>query len=166
MARGRPARILSDDRALTIINAIRNGNTRATAAALAGVGKSTLFAWLDKGRPDDETGEYPKDEFGKLRRAVEQADAECEQDMVKTVKTAAFGYQDEEGIYRPGDWKAALEFLQRKNPGEWGKIERSKVELTGKDGGPVEVDVNDAKGRLLAGIKKLQPKPESSDGEA
>lgn len=148
---------LTDERALKIVSAIRDGNTRATAAALGGINVRTLHLWMSQGAPNDD-GNYPDNDYGKLRASIDVADAECEVDMVQTITTTAKGYTDAEGNYIPGDYKAALEFLQRKNPGEWGKVDRSKVELTGADGGPVEMDVSGAKDLLLAGIERLKPK--------
>lgn len=159
----RPIKI-NDDRSLKIVSAIRDGNTRATAAALAGISTRTLYDWMQRGKPDDETGEYPDDDYGKLHASVLVADAECERDLVASIRTASLVRRDSEGNAIPGDWKAALEFLQRKNPGEWGRVDRSKVELTGKDGGAVAVDVSGARDLLAAGLERLKPKPDTEDG--
>lgn len=39
-----------------------------------------------------------------------------------------------------------------------------KVELTGKDGGAVAVDVSGARDLLAAGLERLKPKPDTEDG--
>ncbi len=38
-----------------------------------------------------------------------------------------------------------------------------KVELTGKDGGAVEVDVSGARDLLIAGLERLKPKPDGAE---
>lgn len=37
----------------------------------------------------------------------------------------------------PGDWRAAMEYLARRDPEHWARSAPQKVEHTGKDGGPI-----------------------------
>ena len=44
------------------------------------------------------------------------------------------------------DWRASAEFLARRFPAEWGRVDRH--EITGKDGGPVRIEARQALERL------------------
>jgi hypothetical protein len=37
----------------------------------------------------------------------------------------------------PGDWRAAMEYLARRDPENWARVNPQKVEVTGKDGGAI-----------------------------
>ena len=108
-----------------ICEAIRNGAYIETAAALAGISKDTLYAWLRKGA---------RAQGGKFRvfsDAVEKAMAEAEQDDLLIIKRAA-----QEGIWQAAAWR-----LERKHPERWGRVDRLQAEIAGKDGGPIQIVV-------------------------
>lgn len=81
-------------------------------AAIIGVNQDTLHNWLKKGR--DEPNLYP--EFALLYEEYSRAVAECHERMLKTVVQTATGFGDD-------NWRAALEFLQRRDPENFGKKE-------------------------------------------
>lgn len=104
-----------------IVNAVAAGNYADTAAALAGISKGTFFAWIKKGA---------RSHYGKFRDfsdAIEKAQAESEVRDLRYIGQAAAA----------GSWQAAAWRLEQKFPKRWGRVDRSEV--TGKDGGPVEV---------------------------
>lgn len=115
-ARGRPI-ILTPEIQEQITTVIRNGNYIETAAAYAGIHKSTLYDWMKRGARErkrmEETGkrvlkkELPFLEFSD---AIEKALAESEMLDVSTIGKAA-----------EYDWKAAAWRLERKFPQKWGK---------------------------------------------
>lgn len=72
-------------------------------------------------------------------------------DKCDGVIAAAFDDPD----MRPGE-KAALAIQYKRLVGS------HKIELTGKDGGPVEVDIAGAKDLLMAGIDRLVPKSDDA----
>lgn len=109
--------MLTPQRSEVICEAISDGATREVAASAAGVGESTLYQWLKKGRD----GVEPYVEFAE---AIEKADAEGELSNIRTIKTAS-----------TSTWQAAAWLLERKHPERWGR--RDRMEVTGKDGAPV-----------------------------
>lgn len=105
----------------TIIAAVQGGNYYTTAAHLAGISVNTLYRWIKKG----ENGEKPFDEF---YEAIQEAEAIAESSLVHVVSAAA-----------KTDYKAGLELLSRRFPERWST--RQRHELTGDNGGPVELVV-------------------------
>lgn len=122
-----------------IITAIRAGNYIETAAAYAGVNKSTLYEWLKRGeREKQRVAENPRYRIRKSEKpyvefsnAVEKALAEAEIRDVAIIAKAA-----EE------QWQAAAWRLERKFPDRWGR--KGKVDLSAdKDGFKVVVEYVD-----------------------
>lgn len=120
---GRKTR-LTLDRQEKIINAIRAGAYIETAAAAAGINKTSLYAWLKKGE------RYPGTIFSAFADAVNAALAQAEMRDVLAISKAA----------GEGDWRAAAWRLERKFPGRWGQTTRTQI--SGPDGGPVQVNTN------------------------
>lgn len=122
-----------------IITAIRAGNYIETAAAYAGVNKSTLYEWLKRGEREKQRvaensryrirkSEKPYVEFS---NAVEKALAEAE---IRDVAIIAKAAQEQ--------WQAAAWRLERKFPDRWGR--KDKVDLSAdKDGFKVIVEYVD-----------------------
>jgi hypothetical protein len=102
---GRPTK-LDDLVAKRIYDAVAAGNTRRGAAAMAGVGYSTLKGWVQRGR----AGEEP---FAALLARLEKADVEAEAKRVKVITDAAEG----------GTWTAAAWWLERRRPDRWARRE-------------------------------------------
>lgn len=96
-----------------LIEALASGQSRRTAAAMAGVSQSTLFAWMAAGREDAESPE------GDLVRRVEEAEAEFIARHVANVEKAAI--EDKQ-------WTASAWLLERKDPEAWARKSRVSVE--------------------------------------
>lgn len=92
-----------------------------TAACAAGVSKQTLYTWLRRGADGDRR-------YAGFLDAVEKAQSEADLRDLKTIREAA----------QSGIWQAAAWRLERRHPEQWG---RRRVEVTGEDGGPVDVEV-------------------------
>jgi hypothetical protein len=101
MPTGRPS-ALTPEVQRRLCDAIAAGNTRHDAAQFAGVGESTLRAWLAQGR---------RRRRGKLRallQAVHKAEAEAVVRNVAIIQRAA-----------ATSWQAAAWWLERKRDGDW-----------------------------------------------
>ena len=108
----------------TIVRAIEVGNYASVAAGAAGIGERTYWRWMEQGERDAEAG---KDSiYQRFRQAVKKAEDEAEVAAVAYVRRAM-----------PGNWQAAMTYLERKHPAKWGR--RDRHEHTGADGGPIEI---------------------------
>lgn len=125
---------LTPHRRKRLVRALADGNTRRTAAALAGIDDSTLRRWLARGH-EEASGPYHT-----LRLAVEQAEAEAESRMVALIRSAA-----------PQTWQAAAWWLERRRPQDWRK--RTAVELEGEPRANVRVVI----GKPKIDPRKLSP---------
>lgn len=118
-----------------IITAIRAGNYIETAAAYAGITKSTLYDWLKRGeREKQRVAKNPRNRIRKeeaifvgFSNAVEKALAEAEIRDVAIIGKAAEEY-----------WQAAAWRLERKFPDRWG---RKKLDIDMKHSGDIEVEI-------------------------
>lgn len=115
---------LTDEISTEIAKHLIRGCSIADAAALAGIAESTYHAWIKRG----EAGEEPFAGFSELCRA---ARADARRRCVKTLIAAA----------REGDWKAAIAFLARSDPDNWGQKDRVKAEHSGELTIKVEYDI-------------------------
>lgn len=104
--------------------ALAGGNTRATAAGLAGIGERTLYRWLERGEEDSD--DDCETEFRQFWQAVKKAEAEAVEKHVAIVRNAA-----------PRSWQAAAWWLERRYPDDWGRKQairadvRAQVQATG-----------------------------------
>lgn len=127
---GRPTK-LNDDLKDQICKVVRAGNYIETAAAYAGLSKQTLYDWMKRGRREAEAriegkpAQRREEKYVRFLDAIEKALADSEIRDVAIVAKAA-----------TENWQAAAWKLERRNPGRWGRV---RHEITGKDGGPVEV---------------------------
>jgi hypothetical protein len=127
---------LTDERSQIIIDAVRNGVPRETAARLAGVAPSTLFLWLSKGQ--GSTSRYSE-----FLESVERAGAEAEEEALEVIRQAARGgavlgtrrYTKRDGTpvveetrAKP-DWQAAAWYLERAHRDSWTKTDRIDIKL-------------------------------------
>jgi hypothetical protein len=107
---GRPPKLAPEILA-RICDALRAGNYRETAAAYAGVRKSTLYDWLRRG------AKAPRGIYRELHDAVEKALADSEARDVALIGKAA-----------DRDWQAAAWRLERKFPERWGRRQHHDVD--------------------------------------
>lgn len=130
-----------------IVKAVRAGASYEAAAGAAGITETTLYRWL---REAEEDGAPPaKRQFQHdLMRA--RAEVEVRVVAASVMKGAIGGYELErvtefkpDGTrvervkYAPADPRAGLDFLARRDPARWAR--RNPVELSGPDGGPIQV---------------------------
>jgi hypothetical protein len=103
------------ERVERFLQAVKLGSTYRLAAAYAGISHETYATWLDT-----------KPEFF---AAVKEAEGAAVVGWLAKIEKAA----------NEGNWQAAAWKLERRLPEDFGRKDRQSVELTGKDGGPVEV---------------------------
>lgn len=113
---GRPTKLTPEIQA-KIVEALRAGNYIETAAAYAGINKTTLYDWLKRGARD-KSGPYHT-----FSNAVEKAMADAEMRDVLLIANAA-----------KENWQAAAWRLERKYPDKWGRKDRisAQVEHSGE----------------------------------
>jgi hypothetical protein len=165
---GRPP-LLNDELQNTICGHLETGNYLATAAELSGVSRAAVYNWLARGNDalhDTHTTGTPIPEtehrYVKFVDAVAHAQARAENTAVKSIDKVirggfvlverpvigpdglvVLGPDGEPVVERtlaPPDGKLALEVLGRKFPDRWGRRETARVELSGPDGGSVQVE--------------------------
>ena len=107
---GRPTKLTPEAQDV-IVRAISAGGTRVDAAHAAGVHYETFLNWMKRGKKAS-SGDY-FEFFG----AVTRAEADVRLSLANAI--AAQG---------KNDWRAAVEYLKRRDPGNWGdKIQVSKL---------------------------------------
>ena len=115
--------------------AIRVGNHAKVAAALAGIGETTYYEWLKKSEEPNA-----KKEYREFRESIERAEAEAEMEAVARIRQAS----------NNGNWKAASWYLERKHSERWGRNDKIRQEITGADGAPIAITLEEAKKAVLA----------------
>lgn len=101
-----------------LFEGIKHGLSYSLACARAGVDYSTFRRWIEKGS-QQASGEYH--DF-----CDELAAAEADGALVNVLRIKDASKKD---------WRAAAWLLEARHPDEYG---RKRIEVTGKDGGPVE----------------------------
>lgn len=147
---GRPTK-LTDEVQEKILGAVRAGIWLDQAASLAGIAPSSLYLWADKGQRALELAELEDKPvkgvdavYADFSEALKKARAEAEARNITQIQNAAAN----------GTWQAAAWFLERSFPQRWGRVDR--MELTGKDGGAMQVTVTaaDLEAKVIALIGK------------
>ncbi len=132
-----------------IVNALNSGNWLETAASYAGIAPATLYNWLERGRNErdridnDEDARPEEAHYVEFLEAVEKARSQAQVRAVGLIQKAAID----------GTWQAAAWFLERSNPQHWGRYHR--MEVTGKDGGAVEIDVTRLEEKVQAVLNRV-----------
>lgn len=118
-----------------ILTAVRAGNYLDDAARYAGITDRTIFNWMKRGRDaldaaggDDDLVDPDEQMYVRFFRSVERARSAAVVRNLSIIQRAA-----------EVNWQAAAWYLERTNPRKWGR--RDTLEVTGEDGGPVQVSV-------------------------
>lgn len=119
---GRPTKF-DQEIAEKILQELREGSFRTTAALAAGITARTFFNWLLEGR------ENPGSKMGGFFIQVSETEARAENVLAKVA-------------YRAGqvDPDFALRYLRIRHSKRWS--ERQRMEVTGKNGGPQKHEVS------------------------
>jgi hypothetical protein len=117
-----------------VIGAISIGVPRAIAAVAAGISEATFYRWVAQGAEyADMTDEQLTDDQRKLREfreRVEKADAGAVVFAVEQVRAAM-----------PDTWQAAMTWLERRYPNEWGRRLEVKTDPTNRRPAGIDADL-------------------------
>lgn len=125
---GRPSK-LTEELTDEITKVVRAGNYIETAAAYAGISKSSLYNWLRRGREERERverGEKPKARESVYLGFLDAVEKALAQSEIRDVTMIAKAAQD--------SWQASAWRLERRFPFKWGRREHHHVD----DGGETE----------------------------
>lgn len=117
-----------------LLDALRAGAYLDDAANFCGLGVSTVHEWIARGRADIvKRGETRRKTtlYAQFAESVDHARAEARMHHVLVIRQAA----------RAGQWQASAWFLERTEPGKWGRKDR--VEVGGDAAAPLVVSVRD-----------------------
>lgn len=131
----------------TLCKLIAQGVPIKHACSMAGIGESTFHRWCDEGAKENAS-----DELREFRESITRARVEKITKLLETIEKASTLASYTSGLL---DWKAAAWLLERTEP-EFRP--NQKTELTGKDGGPVQVDSSVSE--LLARARKARAERE------
>lgn len=120
---------LDDSRREKLLKAIRVGNDKKVACALAGISETTLYRWLELAQKKNARAELRE-----FRELLERAEAEAEVLKVSRIAQAADN----------GRWQAAAWWLERKHPERWGQQTKIKAEVSGPNGEPIAISIEEA----------------------
>lgn len=110
-------RALTDETKAVILSAIREGNYKATACALAGVHRDTVHGWEQRG----EAGEEP---FATFLDELREAEAVAESTLLRGIRTATGAIPEVKG---PDMWSNMAWMLERRWPKRWAARVRTAV---------------------------------------
>jgi len=133
--RGRPPK-LTPEVQQKIVETLTLGNYRSTAARAAGVSYSAFQEWMRKGEKARKGAH--RDFFNAVRAIETQTEVIVVGDLLLKAKK---------------DPKLAKWWLAHRHPKRWGDNRPQKVELTGKDGGPLKIE--DARSALIERLDRL-----------
>ncbi len=109
--KGRPSKLTPLVQA-RLVEALRKGHAMNVAARLAGIGPTTFYTWLTKGKVSPQNPDPPR-QFREFRECIKRAEAEAEDRLLTIVLAAA-----------PSSWQAAMCLLERRGPQRWARRER------------------------------------------
>jgi len=118
-----------------IVMAINAGNYSKVAAEMVGIGETTFYRWMEEGAKPDG-----KKEYREFRESIKRAEAQAEVVSVARIRQAA----------NEGTWQAAAWYLERKHGDRWGRNDKVRQEISGPEGAPVSLTIEDAKKAVLA----------------
>jgi transposase len=104
---GRPSKLTPEVEA-RLLQALGTAAFKKTAAPYAGIGRSTLYRWLEQGEADIEAG--INSDLRKFVERANKAEAEAELRLLAEITGA-----------KSKNWRSAAWILERKHPNQWGR---------------------------------------------
>ena len=124
---GRPT-LLTPTVIQEMADGIRNGNYASTVMKGLGLDPGNHWKWYKKGEKG-ELDSRGSDIYIQYYHAINEAEAEAEQRMIGQWQA-----------FFPSDWRAIQTFMERRWGDRWGRNDKVRQELTGKDGGAIETE--------------------------
>lgn len=121
-----------------ICDLVRNGNHLNVSAGECGVDPEVVYSWMTRGK-EGKVG------FEEFYKRVTQAQAEHESRLVDLWQN-----------HFDKDYKAIRDFMARRYPNRWS--EKSRVEHTGENGGPIKIDVASLSEEELDSMRQMVKK--------
>jgi transposase len=118
------------ERVERIIKAVKAGLPFVTAAALGGVSEATFYNCM-KNKKNVE-----------FLEAIKAAEAEAEERLVEQISVDP-------------SWQSKAWILERRHPDRWGRVDRNKVELTGRGGDPIQVVSNMSDEEVISRARRI-----------
>jgi hypothetical protein len=107
---------------------IKAGNFAVVVCQYLHISQAAYYEWLARGQ--DDLDNNIKSIYVEFMESIKSAEAEAEIRNVSIIQSAAIT-----------TWQAAAWHLERKHPDRWG-MHKSQIELTGKDGGPIDIGMD------------------------
>lgn len=148
--RGRKSK-LDKDRQDILLKAIKVGNDKKVACALAGISEPTLYRWLEQSKAENAS-----EQLRDFRESLERVEAEAEVLKVSRIAQAADN----------GRWQAAAWWLERKHPERWAQQTKIKAELSGPDGTPIAISIEEARKIVLEMLNEGEENGLITEGES
>ena len=140
---GRPT-VLNRAMLEAVVDLLKRGNYITTTAKAVGISPVTIGAWVKKGH-----------DLAELDRELDETEQLFVEFSVEVEKARAFAeIQHVENIRQASreNWTASAWWLERTNPKEWGKVQRT--EITGADGGAIQIDAESVNRKIEALLSK------------
>jgi len=122
-----------------ISSAIIAGNYAKIACELVGIGETTYYKWLEMAEEENAPAIYRE-----FRESIKRAEATAEITFVTRVRQAADN----------GTWQAAAWYLERKHGERWGRNDKIRQEISGPNGTPISLTVEEAKAAVLSFLEE------------
>lgn len=122
-----------------IVTAIQAGNYARIAAEMNGISETTFYRWMEMGAEEDA-----KPQFREFRESIKRAEALAEVVAIARIRQAADN----------GTWQAAAWYLERKHGDRWGRNDKIRQEISGPEGKPIPLSIEEAKKAVLQFINE------------
>jgi len=127
MGKGRPTKLTQKVQE-AMCEGIRKGNYASVVMKGLNIDSGNHWNWYRKGKANELDGDGGN-RYVDYFNSINEAEADAEQRMV-----------DQWQEHFPGDWRAIQTFMERRWNDKWGRNDKVKQEVTGKDGGAIETN--------------------------
>lgn len=172
---GRPT-ICTPELTEEFTNLMAAGNYFIVVCDYLGINKSQAYDWLNFGEAGIEAAGPDPEAYIKFYDSVTRAERLAEIRAVANLQNAGVPHEmprhlrNDDGSIKAGvihgDYRAILEFLKRRHPERWADRPKQQVEISGPEGGKIELDVNsyiDLSGPAALAVVKFHNEQEAEN---